>query len=320
MPRRIQTPHQIFNSFDELALLVSLERDPYESNADFKERLAGFWANNPNSSRQGLIGALSSEFGLGSYNTIDKRFFWLSHRPIIASGVTVYLDEVEQTPQLLSYETTPEGWEDIPNASGLFSDADDGWIIWQRDDGLYSNLLEFVAAPTGSYVTVEYSFEEGGRVHTIVDGDQDLDLQDPIYGLDGIWKCYAYQTPDPTSHVVVNSLNDEDYLYNEDNGLVDGNGLPTQLLKRIVALMQEASPISWGRFVWDEAYYQDDPESIETLPSLYDADISGYVTEGTTPDFQSGVGGDSQLLIVDVVEKAGTGATEAELHPTGAIY
>ena len=113
MVRRIQTPHPIFNNFDELGLLSALERDPGESNLDYKQRLADFWKEDPSSTKQGLVGALSVEFGLTSYNSIDKSFFWLEHLPVTPSGVTVFVDGVAKEPQLVNYSILPSGWPDV---------------------------------------------------------------------------------------------------------------------------------------------------------------------------------------------------------------
>ena len=318
MSRLIQSPHPIFNNFDELGLLSGLNRDPGESNLDFKQRLADFWKENPSSTEQGLVGALSVELGLDPYNTIDKNFFWLERRPVTPSGVTVFVDGVAQEPQLVNYVDLPSGWHDV-GATDYYGTAASGWILWQDVRGDYTQLLEFVNVPDGGFVTVEYTFDEGATLHTRLEGDDDMGRQDPIYGLDGYWKIYKAADPDPSSQVVINALNDPDYLFDTSNGLVDSLGLPTPLLRRIVALIQRASPISWGNFVWDEAYFQDDPESIETLPSLFDAGTSGYVSEGPNPDFQSGVGGDSQLMVIEVVE-ARDASIQVELHPTGAIF
>ncbi len=318
MSRRIQTPHPIFNNFDELGLLSGLDRDPGESNFDFKQRLADFWKEDPSSTHQGLVGALSVELGLDPYNTIDKNFFWLEHVPVTPSGVTVFVDAVAQEPQLVNYVDLPSGWPDV-GVSEQYSTAASGWILWQDVRGDYTQLLEFVNAPAGDFVTVEYTYEENEKLYTRLEGDEDLETQDPIYGLDGHWKVYKAAVPDASSQVVVNFLNDPDYLFDTSNGLVNSLGLPTALLKRIVGLIQRASPISWGRFVWDEAYFQEDPESIETLPSLFDAGTSGYISETENPDFQSGVGGDSQLMIIEVVE-AIDASIQVELHPTGAIF
>ncbi len=316
MTRRIQTPHQIFNTLDELGLLSGLDRDPGESNLDYKQRLADFWKNNPASTNQGLVGALSVEFGLEPYNVINKNFFWLEHQPITASGVTVLIDGVDKTPQLVNYTVKPSGWPDI-RQSEFYGTAESGWILWQDDIGEYTRLLEFVDTPSGSFVSVEYSYDEGGKVFSPIEGDQDLERTDPIYGLDGYWKIYREETPDASQQIVINELGDRDYLFDEGNGLVDNVGIPTMLLKRIVSLIQEASPISWGRFTWDEAFFQDNPESIETLPSIFDASISGYVSEGQNTDFQSGIGGDANLLVVKV--QPGPGKTTV-FHPSGNIF
>jgi len=318
MSRRIQTPHFIFNNFDELGLLSGLNRDPGESNLDFKQRLADFWKENPSSTQQGLVGALSVELGLTPYNVIDKKFFWLEHLPVTPSGVSVFVDGQAQEPQLVNYLTLPSGWPDV-GVSEYYETASSGWIVWQDVRGDYTQLLEFIEVPDGAFVTVEYTYDEGGRLYTVLEGDENLEIQDPVYGLDGHWKIYKAETPDASSQVIINSLNDQDYLFDTSNGLVDALGLPTTLLKRIVALIQNASPISWGKFVWDEAYFQEDPESIETLPSLFDAGTSGYVSETDLPDFQSGVGGDSQLMIIEVVE-ALDASVQVELHPSGAIF
>jgi len=56
--------HHIWNAFDEFGLLLGLERLYGERNAEFKERILDVFRNPGNSTKQGLINAISRDLGI----------------------------------------------------------------------------------------------------------------------------------------------------------------------------------------------------------------------------------------------------------------
>jgi len=311
MARRVQEPHSVFNVFDEMGLLIGLTRIPGETNIEYKERLSNYLKGRPSSTNQGLVNALSSEFGLSKYGVVDKNFFWLDHAPSITGAITVYIDDVGYGPQIK--EVDEAGWPSITGAT--YGVAAQGWILWRDSQGNYTPLLELIAPPTGGFVSMDYTYNIGDGDHTIRVGDTTLDTRDPLYGLEGRWKMYQSETPTVSNQVVVNALNDASFLFDTDNNLVDASGLPTVYLRNVVDYIERASPITWGRFLWDETYYQENDDSIESLPSLYDAAVDAFVGSGNITDFHTGVSYGDELLVVDVTE-VGT----PTLHPTGFIF
>ena len=66
------TPYNVWNSFDELGLLLSLQRNPAEKNLKYRSRLLDVYQNPGNSTYQGLINGISRELGVPqSAITID---------------------------------------------------------------------------------------------------------------------------------------------------------------------------------------------------------------------------------------------------------
>lgn len=307
---RLQEVHQIFNELDEFGLLVGTERLPSEDNASYRERLLGFRKLQPSSTVQGLINAISKELGLEEYNVIDKHYFWLEHTPDVAYSVTVKVDGAEVTGQRYDVWPLPYGWSDIPAATGIYETSNDGWVLWRQPDGSYSRLLELIDIPAGDYISVEYTYRVDEDTYTTTDKDESLDRVDPLYGLDGYWKIYRAETPNPTSQVTVNELTNSTYLAS-----LMVNDLPSPYAKTIITYIKEASPIGWGDFTWDEAYWQDDFDTFETLPSLFDASMEWFQEFDDPNDFQSGVDGGNSLLLT-ALEKSGTPLP----HPTGRIF
>lgn len=307
---RLQEVHAIFNELDEFGLLVGTERLPGEDNASYRERLLSFRKARPSSTNQGLVNAISRELGLEEYNVIDKHYFWLEHIPDVAYPVSLKVDGAAWGSQRYDVWPLPDGWPSIPAATGTHADSSDGWVLWRQPDGSYSRLLELIDIPDGDYISVEYTYRVDDTTYATTDKDETLDRVDPLYGLDGYWKIYRAETPDPTSQVTVNEMNNSAYLASL---LV--NDLPSPYAKTIITYIKEASPICWGDFTWDEAYWQDDFDTFETLPSLFDASMEWFQEFDDPNDFQSGVDGGNSLLLL-AIEKSGT----ATAHPTGRIF
>jgi len=56
--------YNVWNSFDEMGLLVSLQRNPGEKNLPYRSRLIDVYANPGNSTYQGLVNGISRELGV----------------------------------------------------------------------------------------------------------------------------------------------------------------------------------------------------------------------------------------------------------------
>ena len=59
-----QTPYNVWNSFDEMGLLLSLQRNPGEKNTPYRSRLKDVYTNPGNSTYTGLINGISRELGV----------------------------------------------------------------------------------------------------------------------------------------------------------------------------------------------------------------------------------------------------------------
>jgi hypothetical protein len=64
------TPYNVWNAFDELGLVLSLQRNPAEKNYAYKKRLLDVYKNPGNSTYQGLVNGISRELGV-SHSSIS---------------------------------------------------------------------------------------------------------------------------------------------------------------------------------------------------------------------------------------------------------
>ena len=323
----IQQIHQIWNHYDELGLLIGIARTPGESNFDLRKRILDSHKYIANSSLQGLTNALNRDFGYAPYNIIDKKIYVLDNEPLIDYNVAITIDGVasysnqqmvEQIPlpdgwvmpsgmltEGVRPETEPLVWSEAVLASGTALPY--GWILWRYHDGEYSRILEFLNAPkTGAAVKVTYNYRVGDTIYQRVDQDFDdlPDDKDEVYGLDGIYTGYAKLVANPSGHVKVFALNDSTFLSNTSNDLWTEEGTATPKLETIVDKIHRAAPIFWDEFIADRAYWDAGSEKfsgIESLPSIFDAAVSGYYRsydnyyKGKKSDFESGVGHMSNL-------------------------
>ena len=133
------------NCFDEMGMLVSLERNLGEKNKSYKERILDVYINPGGSNYQGLINAISRELGIGQSEVIVYRFSDLSDSSsdysilnsdgnAIGTKLEEYVDEV--------YDHNPIFWGNIV--------ADEG--VWDAIDEDYSGLsyLPHLWDPTAS--------------------------------------------------------------------------------------------------------------------------------------------------------------------------
>jgi len=120
-----QITWKLWNQWDEGAALQSLRRLPGETNKALRTRILNLGKFREDSTRQGLVNAISSAMGYDQYNVISRRVFLLTHRPSRASTFTVTYDGVAQT-QI---------------DEQLYPDATDGYVVWKDEPPLGSTVV-----------------------------------------------------------------------------------------------------------------------------------------------------------------------------------
>lgn len=164
--------HHIWNPLDEFGLLLGIDRLYGERNAAFKERILDVFRKPANSTKQGLINALSRELGIGEsevgINELSNKAFrnnLLNKDGSPSKKLTGYIDRinktlgftwdnmswgeaywrsVEETQLGLEYlphvwNVTTEGWKDTDFQSGI-GDGNDLLVRAPKEE---NNLREF---------------------------------------------------------------------------------------------------------------------------------------------------------------------------------
>lgn len=90
--------HHVWNAFDEFGLLLGIERLFAERNAAFKERILDVFRKPGNSTKQGLINALSRELGITEEEVVINEFADKAFR-----GSLLNEHNGSPTPKLLNY-------------------------------------------------------------------------------------------------------------------------------------------------------------------------------------------------------------------------
>ena len=174
-------PYNVWNCFDELGMLVSLDRNTAEKNKAYKKRILDVYVNPGSSTHQGLINAISREIGIEASGVNVYRLSDLSDPTssysilntdgnAIGTKLPVYVDEVySHNPifwgNLVSDESVwdaidedysgvsylPHLWD--PSASGVYRK-------WQKtgigdNDDLWVKDVVQVTDPSGSVYGVE---------------------------------------------------------------------------------------------------------------------------------------------------------------------
>jgi len=177
----------IWNNWDDHALIKSLSRRPNEDNIIFRNRIIN--AKDYNSTRQGIINWLSDSFDLSKYNINDKKIFNSIHLPmsymqynklvnktddyfppeVIADGITFKfpVDDLNLSSDVVEFEGVDESnyplkyyysYEKtvIYNTTFLKS-----WTLWKNIDQSYFTIFE------GNYAPVEIKL----RYQTLIDDE-----------------------------------------------------------------------------------------------------------------------------------------------------
>jgi hypothetical protein len=273
----------------------------------------------PGSTPQGLVNALSVEFGLTPYYRNNKQFFYLTHPPenldeSVANKVDylgnatvngkadkgtfrVFIDDevnVNGSPLVHYGEYTtaaaPSGWlypsGYVPNHSGFLNYGDPGYIVWKDDEAKYTNNLEFLywTPPTKAEVRVEYVYkDEGGKHQYFSDySHPDNDQDTAFIGISG-------ETPLETTQVRVIDVGELTL-----DGASIGRKELAQRIRSIYGYTWDT--MKWGQYNWNNA----EVVPSGSIPSFYDAEINNNYTE-----FMGGVGTEEDLKInreLDIAE------------------
>jgi len=305
--------HTLWTELDEFGVILSLPRHPDEDDHEYIRRLKQRMEWKPGTTPQGLINALSVEFGLTPYYKNDKQIFQLTHKPenldasvanssdylgnAIVNGkldygtLRVFVDDainVNGNP-LVEYgeyspATAPSGWlypsGYTPNESGFVNYGNPGYIIWRDDEGSYTEILEFLnwVPPTDSEVRVEYVYEdEGGDHQYFSDYSHPENKQDKRFiGISG-------HVPDPTVDI---------RILTTDDLTLDGASIGRrELAQRLRSLYGTTwDTFKWGDYTWENAQLA----GSGSIPSIYDAEQNAQYSE-----YIGGVGTTEDLLIND---------------------
>ena len=175
-------PYNVWNCFDELGMLVSLDRILPEKNLAYKKRILDTYVNLGNSTHQGLINAISRELGVDDSEISVHRLSDLadpdyednllnSDGNAIGTKLVTYTDEV--------YSHNPIFW------GNLVSDES----VWDAIDEDYTGMsyLPHLWDPTASGIYPKW--QKAGI------GDQDdLWVKDPVKILDPSGNVYGVPT------------------------------------------------------------------------------------------------------------------------------
>jgi len=172
--------YNVWNCFDELGMLVSLDRISGEKNKAYKQRILDVYANPGNSTHNGLINSISRELGIAHSEVSVYRLSDLSDETsdesilnsegnAIGTKLEDYVDEVySHNPIFWGNIVSDEGLWDVideeytgvsflphiwdPSASGIYNK-------WQNtgigdNDDLWVKSVEEITDPSGSILGV----------------------------------------------------------------------------------------------------------------------------------------------------------------------
>jgi len=237
-------------------------RRPFDTNLDVRAKIFKYHDHPVDTSKQGLINAISHEFGYTPYNVQDKKVFELSYNPS-PSGAALVQD-------ILAYYKKPDSdtWNSIPQiwSSGYLQakESDTGFIVWQKEkyaniddikNFTYSNIAEVMHTMADkSEVKFIYSLtdfdEENNRVLVLF-----TDINNPNDPNDTRF-TYRKATADPdVSGILAYTLDDipenvlRDLYYDNENK-------PKEFLYTIKDYFNKKFKHKWGEItdrecIWD---------------------------------------------------------------------
>ena len=217
----------VFNTWDDHAAKVGYSRLPNETNREILERLTNLSLYKEDTTKQGLVNAISNLLGYDQYNVTNKKIYFLTYKP--HDSITVNVDDVLQEEVTISnYET-----------------ATSGFIVWRDENNEYTEILEFINPPSytrrsdrlhnGSNIVIEYNWRDGEEINI------QTDRSNPYNSYDDVYMGAAAET---VGSVVIIELHDDETL--TDMNFIDINKVPSDALTSILKLVDSITPVTWG--------------------------------------------------------------------------
>lgn len=260
-------------------------RRPFDSNLDLRAKIFDYHDHPVDTTKQGLINAMSVEFGYNPYNVEEKHVFQLSYKPT-PSGVA-------GVPDVLGYYKEPgsDTWNYMPQiwSSGYLQarESNRGFIVWQEEkynniDGVknftYSNVVEVLhALPDKTEVKFIYyltDFDEENERYLV----QFTDINNPNDKNDVRFTYRTEQSQPSLDEVLAYTLDDiPDNVY---SGLYYNNdGTPKELLYTIKEHIDKRFKHKWGQI--------HDRECIWNVHKLYGSGHIPHFFDAEAPDNMS---------------------------------
>lgn len=260
-------------------------RRPFDSNLDIRSKIYKQHDAPVDTSKQGLINAISHEFGFTPYNTSDKKIFELTYKPTPSGDSdTNDIFGYYKEPGSSTWNTMPQIW-----ASGYTQAKESqlGFVVWQQDrynniDGVknftYSNVTEVLHnIPDRSEVRFIYyltDFDEDNNRILI----QFTDINNPNDSNDTRFTYRLAEKNPSLSEPLAYTLNDmPDNVY---SGLYyDDEDKPKELLYTIKEHINTKFKHKWGTLT--------DRECIWDIHKLYGSGHIPHFYDAEAPDNMS---------------------------------
>jgi len=224
--------------YNKISQLMDIKFLPGDNNRSLRAKIINLWKYKENTTKQGLVNAISNALGLTTYNTITRRIFWLSRIPLPTTTFTVSVDYVTQ----------------VQVVEANYNTATTGYIVWLDNKGVYSRILEFINPPgytrrtvsgihSGTLVQIAYQYEVWDRDTNTYKVYNQLDKCNPYDPED---ESYMGFSPEAEGSVGVYPLNDISWLEAPSNGMKLADGSPTSKLWNIFQEVDRSSPTTWG--------------------------------------------------------------------------
>ena len=212
---------------------MSLSRLPGESNKLMRTRILNLGKFRENTTRQGLVNAISSALAYDQYNVLTRRIYVLTYTPYRTSTFTVTVNGVTHT------QITED----------QYISATAGYVVWKDENENWTRILEFIDPPAftrrpttrrhnGTTVEITYQHRDGDRVRTYTDKCNPYDAGD---------ESFMGWYPESEGDVKVHALNDVDWIDDPSNGFKNADGTPTEKLKVVWREVDSAMPSTWGK-------------------------------------------------------------------------
>lgn len=260
-------------------------RRPFDSSIDMRAKILNKHDNPVSTTKQGLINALSNEFGFQTYNVTDKKTFELTYNPTVSGGATTQdVLGYYKIPGSDTWNTLTQVWSDTYYQS---KESKTGFIVWQNDkissdfsekNFTYSNLVEVLEdIPDMSelkfiYYLVSYDEENKAYLLSFTDINNPNNPNDTTY-------TYRKKVSSPSlSGIVAYTL--DDIPENIYSGLYfSSNGKPKELLYTIKNYINKKFKHTWGKIT--------DRECIWNVHKLYGSGHIPHFYDAETPDNSS---------------------------------